>query len=549
MYKFLLNNEKMLPDPASFYQPSGPLGFSQIINLNTFKWNNGFNTLPSRKVIYEMHIGTFTPEGTYQSACKYLEQLSEMGITILELMPVAEFNGSFGWGYDGVQQFAPFHLYGTPDDFRMFIDTAHQHGLGVILDVVYNHLGSEASFFKDFSKDYFSTKYNNEWGKALNFDQENCLPVREYFITNALFWISEYHIDGFRFDATQQMFDNSPVHIIKEIVQIIQTSFPQKQFFFTAENESQNAGELQNHGIDAIWNEDFHRCVTVAITSRNEAYFSDYKGRPQELLACIKYGFLFQGQYCAWQKKPRGSPALSMNRSNFINYIQNHDQVANTLKGVRISQISSPSAYRCFSALLLLSPQVPLIFQGQEFCCTSPFYYFSDNPQRAERITNGRKQFLSQFESIKNADGPLTPLPYTPEAFYSSKIDPLRRTRSDPLFAMYSDLLKIRHSDHVFSKNGLKFIDGSIISEDLFCIRYCGNSDNEDRLILCNLGIDNTLPSIPEPLIAPPEGYSWKLTWCSENTLYGGNSFQEPMRDGQFHLAGKTLYYFATENR
>jgi maltooligosyltrehalose trehalohydrolase len=505
MYKFLLNNDKLLPDPASFYQPSGPLGFSQIINLNTFKWNNGFNTLPSRKVIYEMHIGTFTPEGTLQSACKHLEKLSEMGITILELMPVAEFNGSFGWGYDGVQQFAPFHLYGTPDDFRMFIDTAHQHGLGVILDVVYNHLGSEASFFKDFSKDYFSTKYSNEWGKALNFDQENCLPVREYFITNALFWVSEYHIDGFRFDATQQMFDNSPVHIIKEIVQIIQTSFPQKQFFFTAENEAQNAGELQNYGIDAIWNEDFHRCATVAITSRNEAYFSDYQGTPQELLSCIKYGFLFQGQYCAWQKKPRGSPALSINRSNFINYIQNHDQVANTLKGVRISQISSPSAYRCISALLILSPQVPLIFQGQEFCCTSPFYYFSDNPQRAERITNGRKQFLSQFESIKKADGPLTPLPYTPEAFYSSKIDPLRRTRSDPLFAMYSDLLKIRHSDHVFSKNGLKFIDGSIISEDMFCIRYCGNSDNEDRLILCNMGIDIPLPSIPEPVIAPPE--------------------------------------------
>ncbi|MBN1603288.1 MAG: DUF3459 domain-containing protein [Chitinispirillaceae bacterium] len=549
MYKYLLNNEQLLPDPASFYQPSGPFGFSQIINLNTFKWNNGFYTQPSRKIIYEMHIGTFTPEGTFRSACQYLKQLSEMGVTILELMPVAEFNGSFGWGYDGVQQFAPYHLYGTPDEFRLFIDTAHQCGLGVLLDVVYNHLGSDASYFKEFSRDYFSTKYSNEWGKALNFDQENCLPVREYFVTNALFWVSEYHIDGFRFDATQQIFDESHIHIIKEIVQTIKNSFPQKQFFFSAENEVQNARELQNYGINSVWNEDFHRCATVAITSHNEAYFSDYKGTPQELLSCVKFGFLFQGQYCAWQKKSRGSPALTMDHSIFINYIQNHDQVANTLRGVRIGQIASPSVYRCFSALLLLSPQIPLIFQGQEYCCTSPFYYFSDNPQRAERITNGRKQFLSQFESIKNADGPLTPLPYMPEAFYSSKIDPQRLAHSDPIYVMYSDLLKIRHSDHVFSKNGLEFIDGAIISENLLCIRYCGNNDNEDRLVLCNLGIDITLSSIPEPLIAPPEGYSWKLTWYSENTLYGGNGFQEPLQDDKYCLAGKSLYYFATENR
>jgi maltooligosyltrehalose trehalohydrolase len=547
LYKYLLNKEQLLPDPASFFQPSGPLGFSQIVDHNTYKWNNGFYNVPSRKIIYEMHIGTFTPEGTFHSACNFLEEISRLGITILELMPIAEFNGAFGWGYDGVQQFAPYHQYGSPDDFKQFIDLAHQFGLGVILDVVYNHLGSESSFFKVFSKDYFSTKYKNEWGQALNFDQENCLPVREYFITNAQFWVSEYHIDGFRFDATQQIFDQSTVNIIKEITETLHSNFPKKQCFFTAENEVQNARLLSNYGIDAIWNEDFHRTTTVALTSRNEAYFSDYKGTPQEILSCIKYGFLFQGQFCSWQNKPRGFPSLNLNSSNFINYIQNHDQVANTLRGVRINQITSPSEYRCFSALLLLCPQIPLIFQGQELGCDNPFFYFSDNPMKAERITSGRKTFLSQFKSIKNADGPLVPLPYTKEAFDLSKIDQSKRSHSNPIYTMYCDLIKIRLSDPIFAKNGPTFIDGAVIDENIFCIRYKGNNSSEDRLLICNIGIDTTLSSIPEPLIAPPDGHTWMNAWYSENTLYGGSGAQELFSENKYHLTGKTVYFLSTE--
>jgi maltooligosyltrehalose trehalohydrolase len=549
LYKYLLDKEKLLPDPASFFQPSGPLGFSQVVRFDNYRWNNNFDTLPSRKVIYEMHIGTFTNDGTFRSACNYLEELSRFGITFIELMPVAEFNGNFGWGYDGVQQFAPYHVYGTPDDFRYFIDSAHQYGIGILLDVVYNHFGREGSYFQEFSKQYFSTKYKNEWGKALNFDQELSGPVREYFITNAKFWASEYNIDGFRFDATQQIFDQSPVYLIKEIIQTIQSHFQKKQFFFTAENETQNTWLYRECGIESLWNEDFHRTATVALTGHNEAYFSDYKGTPQEIISCLKYGFLFQGQYCSWQNKSRGFPSRSLSSSHFIHYIQNHDQVANTLRGCRIHKQTTPSLYRCFSALLLLGPQVPLLFQGQEFACDNPFYYFADHPERAEAITNGRRKFLSQFQSIKNAHGPLVPPPYTEEAFQMSKIDPSKRTLSNPVYTMYSDLLKIRHSDPIFTKNGSKSVDGAVLDENIFCIRYAGTNGIDDRLLLCNLGIDTLLSSLPEPLLAPPEEHGWKQIWYSENPLYGGHGAEELVPDGGYHLMGKTVYYLTVQKR
>lgn len=544
LYKYIIDKDTSYPDPASYCQPYGPHGLSRIVNHTRYIWHTPETRhLPERKVLYEMHFGTFTSEGTFRAAARYLKELSVMGINMLELMPVAEFGGNFGWGYDGVQQYAPYHVYGEPDDFKYFVDCAHENGMGVLLDIVYNHIGREGEYFRHFSDGYFSTKYKNEWGTALNFDQNDCGPVREYFISNAKHWVDEYRIDGFRFDATQQIFDESPEYLVGEITRTIHDTFPERQFYFIAENESQDTTLIREYGIDALWNDDFHRVATVALTNHNEAYFSDYRGKPQEFISCAKYSTLFQGQFYAWQKKNRGTPALEINTTHFVNYLQNHDQVANSCKGIRIQELTSKSRYRLCTCLLLLGSQIPLLFQGQEFGAQSPFYFFADRPEFAERIARGRASFLSQFPSIYNVHGPLVPYPHTSEAYEKSRINAALRTEDNPLYLLHRDLLKIRHSDPVFDEKGLRGVDGAVLGEDQFCIRYFGKSKRDDRLLPVNMGVDKVLTVIPEPLLAAPEGCVWEQIWYSEDPLYGGNGAGQVIADNLFHLAGNTAYY------
>ena len=317
-YQFRLDRgDRLYPDPASRFQPDGPHGPSQLVDSRQFRWTD--NEWPgisrSALVIYEMHIGTFTSAGTWRAASEQLSLLAELGITALEIMPVAEFPGQFGWGYDGVNLFAPTRLYGEPDDFRHFVNRAHKCGLGVILDVVYNHFGPDGNYLGQFSSDYVSSRYKNEWGEAINFDGENSAPVREFFVANAAYWIREFHLDGLRLDATQQIFDASKEHILTEIARAARNAAKERSIYIVAENESQEARlvrpeEQGGYGLDALWNDDFHHSAHVALTGKNEAYYTDYAGTPQEFVGALKHGFLFQGQYYSWQKKRRGQPAL-----------------------------------------------------------------------------------------------------------------------------------------------------------------------------------------------------------------------------------------------
>jgi len=306
-------------DPASRFQPDGPHGPSQVIDPSSFQWTDAEwkGASLEGQILYEVHIGTFTQQGTWSAAARELPELAGAGITVLEIMPVADFPGRFGWGYDGVGLFAPVWLYGQPDDFRAFVNSAHNLGVAVILDVVYNHFGPDGNYLKEFSPAYFTGRYENDWGEAVNFDGPDSGPVREFVLTNAAYWIEEFHLDGLRLDATQQIFDASADHILAAVGRRVREAARGRATIIVGENEPQQAKLAAplaqgGYGLDGLWNDDFHHSAIVAMTGRNEAYYTDYRGSPQEFVSAAKYGFLFQGQRYKWQKQRRGTPARAL---------------------------------------------------------------------------------------------------------------------------------------------------------------------------------------------------------------------------------------------
>lgn len=529
LYQFCLNHNPVLfPDPASYFQPKGPNGPSCIIDLNHFPYHEdtwkGISNLKN-EVIYELHIGTFTQEGTWKAAIKKLQDLVDLGITIIEMMPIADFTGEFGWGYDGVNLFAPTRLYGTPEDLREFIYRAHQLKIGVILDVVYNHIGSSGDTLSNFSQYYFTDRYKTDWGKAINFDGEYSKSVRDFFITNAIYWMQEYHFDGLRIDATQNIYDSSSPHILKEMSQKIKKHFKSRHVVLIAENESQNiqlvhSFDKNGYEFDAVWNDDFHHSAMVHLTGRKEAYYLDYNGFPQEFISSLKYGYLYQGQFYSWQNKDRGTSSLDIPFEKYVIFLQNHDQIANFFRSFRLHQITHGALLRIFTTLLLLSPQIPLLFQGQEFAASSPFYFFSDLPPEINKqVWEGRRKFLIQFPTWKEEMQNIFQDPSDSQSFQNSKLrwEEKNQEMHKEIFLLHKDLLQLRKKDPVFS--AILKVEGATITSNLFLLRYFGKED--DRLLIFNLGNDFST-SIPDPLIAPPNKKIWKLLFSSQNPIYGG---------------------------
>jgi maltooligosyltrehalose trehalohydrolase len=548
LYRFRLDDGELYPDPASRFQPQGVFGPSQIVDPARFRWTDqawrGVALLG--QVVYEMHIGTFTREGTWEAASRQLPHLADLGITLLEVMPVAEFPGRFGWGYDGVDLFAPTRIYGTPDDFRRFVDRAHALGLGVILDVVYNHIGPDGNFLKQFSKDYFTDRYKNEWGEALNFDDDNAGPVREFFAANAGYWIDEYHLDGLRLDATQQIFDASPEHILTVIGRRAREAARGRGTFIVAENEEQQSRLVQppekgGYGLDALWNDDFHHSAVVALTGHNPAYYTDYLGNPQEFISAVKWGYLYQGQHYEWQNKGRGTPALDVSPARFVTFIENHDQVANSGRGLRCHALTSPGRLRAMTALLLLAPATPMLFQGQEFAASSPFLYFADhNAELAKLVRTGRAKFLAQFPTLALPEMQASLCdPADPQTFERCKLDFSERERNAEAYALHRDLLKLRRTDPAFRAQRQRGLDGAVLTPHAFVLRFFGE-DAGDRLLLVNLGRDWHLNPAPEPLLAPPQGAGWTVSWSSEDVHYGGCGTPPLETKGNWHIPGES---------
>jgi maltooligosyltrehalose trehalohydrolase len=530
-YRFRVNGaETFHPDPASRFQPQGPHRSSCVVDPARFRWSDHEWTglqMPGQ-VIYEMHIGTFTREGTWRAAARELAELARSGITVIEMMPIADFPGEFGWGYDGVDLFAPCRLYGTPDDLRAFVNDAHALGLGVILDVVYNHLGPEGNYLRVFSEHYFTDRHENDWGDSLNFDGPHSEPVREFFITNGRYWIEEFHFDGFRFDATQSIVDSSNEYIVGAIGRAARLAAGDRSIILVAENEPQETKLVRPRSeggddLDALWNDDMHHSAMVALTGHHEAYYSDYRGRPQEFISAAKYGYLFQGQPYTWQEAPRGMPTFGVRPEAFVGFIENHDQVSNSAAGERVRFLTPPGRYRAMTALLLLGPWTPMLFQGQEFGASSPFVYFTDMSGDLREATRvGRFKFLAQFPSM--ADEKIQkqlPDPSDPEIFARCKLDLSERETNKQFYDLHCDLLKLRRTDARFREQKMRGLDGAVLGPASFVLRYFGD-DGDDRLLLVNLGERLPLEPAPEPLLAPPFGFRWETLWTSDSPRYGG---------------------------
>jgi maltooligosyltrehalose trehalohydrolase len=551
-YRFRLDNDRTLyPDPASRLQPDGPHGASQVIDPRAYAWQDDDwrGVKLAGQVIYELHVGTFTPQGTWRGAMDKLPLLKELGITLIEMMPVNEFPGRFGWGYDGVNLFAPTRLYGSPDDLRRFVDAAHRLGMGVILDVVYNHLGPDGNYHACFSDGYFTDRYENEWGEAINFDGDGAEPVRDFFTSNAAYWVEEFHFDGLRLDATQSMHDASDEHVIAAIVRAARAAAGERSILVVAENEPQHTRLVRppargGYGVDALWNDDFHHSAIVALTGRNEAYYEDHQGVPQEFVSAAKYGYLFQGQYYAHQGKRRGMLGIDLAPAAYITFIENHDQVANSPAGLRLHRLTSPGRLRAMTALFLLMPGTPMLFQGQEFAASAPFLYFADhNPELAPLVREGRHAFLRQFPSIDSAAmREQLADPGAVETFDACKLDWSEFDANKHAVALHRDLLRLRREDAVFAAQGA--VDGAVLGPEAFVLRFFGR-EGDDRLMFVNLGRDLTCRSIPDPLVAPPENRCWRLLWASEHPDYGGGGIPEAETRTGWRIPGHSAVVLA----
>jgi maltooligosyltrehalose trehalohydrolase len=543
--------ERILPDIASRSQPDGPHGLSEVVDPASFPWTDGSWRGPDldRMVIQEIHIGTFTPEGTWAAAAEKLPLLREAGIDAIELMPVNGFFGGFGWGYDGVQWFAPAGIYGRPDDLKAFIDRAHALGMAVILDVVYNHLGPEGEYFHAFSKKYFSTRYENEWGEPLNFDDDGAEGMRRMVIANAAYWIGEFHFDGLRFDATQQIFDATKPHVVAEAAAAARAAAGDRRIFLVAENTPQDPAmvapaEAGGLALDALWNEDFQRAARIVVTGQRDAYYSDLAGTAFELVNALRRGFLYQGQRSGWEKQPRGGPTAGLDPACFVSFIENHDQCANSLRGDRLAKMGDPSMLRAVTALMMLGPQTPMLFQGQEWGSTRPFTYFADfTGDLAKAVRNGRQSFLEQFPCVK-ANQILDPC--DERTFRGCVLDWTERDRNVHWLAFHRDLARLRRGDPVIARRGRDGMDGSTPFPTIGALRLAA-PDGDDRLLIVNTGIDLKVPTIPDPLFSAGPGVGWRILFTTDAHEYGGRGTVPPWTEEGWNIPGRSTVLLAPD--
>ncbi|HUG39336.1 MAG TPA: malto-oligosyltrehalose trehalohydrolase [Longimicrobiales bacterium] len=556
LYRLRTDDDVTLPDPASRSQPSGPHGPSEVVDPGAFPWTDGDwpGPVAERPVLYETHIGTFTPEGTWTAAIARLPALADLGVTLLELMPVAEFPGSFGWGYDGAALFAPYHGYGRPDDLRRFVDRAHALGMGVILDVVYNHFGPDGNYLAELAGPFVSAAHQTAWGAAINFDGPGSEHVRSFFRANVRHWVEEYHVDGFRLDATQDIHDTGEPHILADLTREARFAARGRRCVMLAENEPQEARLLRaaedgGCGFDGVWNDDFHHSAMVALTGRREAYYTDFRGAAQELVSAAKRGFLYQGQWYSWQGQRRGTSTRGVRRDAFVHYLENHDQVANSASGARLVSTVGPGPLRAMTALLLVTPGMPMLFQGQEYGSTRPFTYFADHQgELAGIVRRGRAGALEEFPSLATPEIQAgLPDPSDPETFRRCVLDDSDPPGAPEWRRLHRDLIGLRRRDPVLRAADPE-LDGAVLADDALVLRWF--DEHGDRLLILNLGPDLRLRSVPEPLLAPWRGARWTVLWSSESAAYGGRGTPpvETESDG-WRLPGQAAVIMAPDGK
>jgi len=416
-YQYLIDENLLVPDPASRGQSEDVHGPSLVVDPHAYLWQDSdWQGRPwEEAIIYELHVGTFSREGTFSGVIQELDSLVNLGITAIEIMPVNEFPGKCNWGYDGALLFAPDRQYGSPDDLKRLVDAAHAKGLMVFLDVVYNHFGPEGNYLNSYAKDFFSTKYRTPWGAALDFDGAGSKEVRNFFIENALYWIEEFHFDGLRVDAVHAILDAGPTHFVSELIERVQAATGnESRVHLILEDDNNTADFLKRHddgkvGSVAVWNDDFHHALHVMATGEDDGYYADYAAPPQPSVIeyvgrAIAEGFVYQGQESTYRAgQPRGQKCQHLPATAFVSYLQNHDQVGNRAFGERLVDLVEEKTLRALTAIFLLCPQIPLLFMGEEWGASTPFHYFCDlDPQFGKLVAEGRRNDFQAFAAFKD---------------------------------------------------------------------------------------------------------------------------------------------------
>ncbi|HXR76968.1 MAG TPA: malto-oligosyltrehalose trehalohydrolase [Bryobacteraceae bacterium] len=463
-YAFVLNESSTaLPDPRSAFQPFGVHGPSRIVDHNAFRWTDqGWQAPPlSSAAVYELHIGTFTSEGTFESAIERLAHLVDLGVTHVEIMPVSEFPGDRGWGYDGVDLYAPHHAYGGPEGLKRLVDACHANGLAVLLDVVYNHLGPVGNYLGRFGP-YFTDTYETPWGSAVNLDGPGSREVRRFFCDNARMWLRDYHFDGLRIDAIHAFFDRSAIHFLEQLAMEIDglESHLGRQLVLIAESDLNQPAvvrprEAFGFGIDAQWSDDFHHALHTVLTGERTGYYADF-GSLANLAKAMKSVFVYDGVYSEFRKRIHGRPVVNLSATRFLGYLQNHDQIGNRARGDRSSHLMSIGRLKIAAALVLLSPIVPMLFQGEEFAASAPFQYFTgyEDPQMGHAVSEGRKNEFAAFgwnpEDV--------PDPQAPETFQRSKLNwqEAGEPPHDALLDWHKRLIALRRSNSDLTSGSLE---------------------------------------------------------------------------------------------
>jgi maltooligosyltrehalose trehalohydrolase len=527
-YWFQLPNGERVPDVASRFQPQGVHGPSEVIDPTAYSWKTPFWHRPALRdlSIYEIHIGTFSPEGTFRGAIEKLDHLVALGVGAIQLMPVNDFPGRFNWGYDGAGLFATTRNYGRPDDLRTLVDAAHSRGIAVILDVVYNHVGPEGCYLSRFTPKYFHEGNKNTWGTGFNFDEPGSDAVREFILQNVAYWLDEFRVDGLRADATHAIADKSERHILADISHVVHT----RGGFIIAEDERNpvellHATDDTGHGFDAVWSDDFHHSVRVALTGTQEAYFSSYEGSAQELARTLRCGWTYCGQpFPFWQGRKRGSECTHLPPSSFVVCIDNHDQTGNRAHGERLAHLIEPDAYRAASALLCLSPYTPMFFMGQEWAASTPFLFFSDLSDEIGR--NVRKGRIAEFEKIGlNQDKEklkTMPEPQSLATFAASHLEwsELTEPAHERIFLLYQECLRWRRA-HLPGAASDRALWNVVAIPEGVAIRF-SPPDQPQWLLIVSL--KGGAPVIFTHDLAPPGDSHWLTVFHTLESRFGGTS-------------------------
>jgi maltooligosyltrehalose trehalohydrolase len=532
LYRYRLDGEGPFPDPASRFQPEGVHGPSRVVDPSRFAWQaTGWTGISLEDlVVYELHVGTFSPEGTFEGAASRLEHLRDLGVTAVELMPLGDFPGRRNWGYDGVSLFAPARCYGGPDDLRRLVDRAHELGLAVLVDVVYNHLGPDGAYLGLFSRGYFSERHETPWGAAVNLDGPACEHVRAFFFENALHWLHEYRFDGLRLDATHAIHDDSPRHFLAELQARVRASLPRRRVLVIAEDSRNLAHMVQPEqaggwGLDAVWADDFHHQLRRCLAGDADGYYRDYTGSIPDLATTVRDGWFFQGQHSSYLGKPRGTDPTREPPRRYVVCLQNHDQVGNRALGERLHHQVEPAAWRAASALLLLVPETPLLFMGQEWAASTPFLYFTDHHDELGRlVTEGRREEFKGFAAFSDpAARERIPDPQAEATFARSRLD-WSETGKEPHAAaerLYRELLALRKEER---PSGVErgALDVAALDEATLAVRL-GPRVSRQLLLVVRLAGADEVRVFPSAL-ALSEGAAWRERLSTEDPAFATDS-------------------------